>query len=111
LALSTEAVTMPPRVRRAPLLERIKSNLDPWDWLLWISEEINSNDWEEFTEAWATAIGITLNVVFMIARAGSGEAKPSPKDDVFGDFEGRTGTGWMSWLVRNHPACLHRVQP
>lgn len=91
---------MPPRVRQAPLADRLKAYLDPFDWLLWISEEVNSNDWEELSEGSATTIGFALNVIFMVAKAWSGEQRPSGRNDVFGDYEGQTGTGWLSWFVR-----------
>lgn len=110
-------------VRRAPLSERLRAYLDMWDWILWISEEINGSDWEEFAEGSATTIGIALNVIFMIARSWSGEARPSARDDVFGDFEGRSGTGWLVWfvsrkvyaytsiipLIVRHPVFLNRL--
>jgi hypothetical protein len=88
---------MPRLVRRAPLSERIKAYLDPWDWLMWASEELNSNDWDEFAKSYATTLGFGMNVVFMIARANAGKSK-SEGDDVFGDLK-RNSSGWFKWFV------------
>ena len=89
---------MPPRrlIRRQPLLERIKAYFDPWDFLLWLSEELDSSDWDEWQKDWATPAGCALNFVMLIARANSG-GKTSRVDDVFGDVD--TGPGWLSWFV------------
>lgn len=86
---------MPRLVRRRPLGERIKAYLNPLDVLLWLSEELDSSDWDQWQKDWATSIGVGLNFVFLIARANSG---PSTRrgDDVFGDDEGYS---WWSWLV------------
>ncbi|KAI9830684.1 MAG: hypothetical protein M1826_004513 [Phylliscum demangeonii] len=91
-------------VRRAPLLERIKAYLNPLDLLLWLYEEIDSSDWDQFQRSYATAIGLALNVVFVVARAsggGSGRRRRSGADDVFGDEDGGmlTVTGWLGWLA------------
>lgn len=87
---------MPRLVRRRPLAERIKTYLNPLDFLLWLSEEFDSSDWEEWQRDWATPIGLGLNFIFLIARANNG---PSTRrgDDVFGDDEGYS---WWSWFVR-----------
>lgn len=87
---------MPRLVRRRPLIERIKAYLNPLDFLLWLSEELDSSDWDQWQKDWATPIGVALNVIFLIARANSG---PSIQrgDDVFGEIEGYTG--WSAWLV------------
>ena len=91
---------MPRLVRRAPLVERIKAYLNPLDFLLWLSEEIDSNDWDEFQRSYSTPIGLGLNLVFLIARANTGKTTSSSGlDDVFGG-EDQGGTGWLSWFVR-----------
>lgn len=90
---------MPPLIRRRPLSERIQAYLDPYDWLLWLSEELNSNDLDEALKDWAWPIGIAVNVVFMIARANSGAVASTGSEDVFGDFDSGAGTGWLRWLV------------
>jgi hypothetical protein len=84
-------------VRRAPLSERIQSYLHPEDFLLWVSEELNSRDWEDFNRNWSTTVGVTLNLVFIFARANSGSNTSG--DDVFEDYEGRSASGWLAWLV------------
>lgn len=91
---------MPPRlIRRRRLSERIKAYLNPLDFLLWLSEQFDTSDWDQWQKAWATPIGIALNFVFLIARANCGPSKPRG-DDVFGDHIHYTG--WLSWLVRVH---------
>lgn len=87
---------MPRLVRRQPLAERIKSYLNPLDFLLWLSEEIDANDWEQFEKNWALPLGVTMNIVFMIARANSRQSGSRAVDDVFGDGD---GVSLMSWLV------------
>jgi len=87
---------MPRLVRRAPLSERIKAYLDPGDLLLWLSEELNSNDWDDFEKAYAMPIGVACNIVFMVARANSGTSNST---DVFGDHHSRIGSGWLQWIV------------
>ncbi|KAI9658512.1 MAG: hypothetical protein M1831_003950 [Alyxoria varia] len=93
---------MPPRarlVRRTPLATRLKAYLDPLDFLLWASEELNSRDWEDFQAQWATSIGIALNISFMIARANSTNTSSSYGEAVFSDDGTSTGCGWLSWLA------------
>ena len=90
---------MPRLVRRAPLATRIKAYLNPLDFLLWLSEELNSNDWEDFLKQWAIPAGVALNVLFMIARANSSGNTPDYGNDVFGDEFARRGTGWLAWFV------------
>ncbi|KAH8424625.1 Nur1/Mug154 family protein [Aspergillus melleus] len=87
---------MPRLVRRRPLAERIKSYLNPLDFLLWLSEEIDANDWDQFEKNWSITLGVTLNIVFLIARANSQSSGSRTVDDVFGDDE---GAPWMSWLA------------
>lgn len=90
---------MPPRlIRRQPLADRIKAYLNPLDFLLWLSEELNSSDWDQWQKAWATPIGVGLNVVFMLARANSSTGGRRKGDEVFGDDMG--ATGWFGWFVR-----------
>ncbi|KAF2013016.1 hypothetical protein BU24DRAFT_374933 [Aaosphaeria arxii CBS 175.79] len=88
---------MPRLVRRAPLSERIKAYLDPWDWLMWASEELNSSDWDEFAKDYATSIGVGMNLVFVVAKANTGGSNTSIEDDVFHD-EAR-GAGWLKWFA------------
>ena len=90
---------MPPLVRRRPLLERIQAYLDPWDFLLWLSEELNDDAHEDLLNSWATPIGIALNFLFILARGSSRSADTRGNDDVFGDIDGKKGSGWFAWIV------------
>lgn len=90
---------MPRLVRRAPLSERIKAYLDPYDVLLWLAEELNSDAYDEWLKGWATAIGIGLNVLFILARGASRPNAGRGRDDVFGDVDGKTGSGWFVWFA------------
>lgn len=91
------------RIRRAPLSDRVKAYLNPWDFLLWLSEEINDSEWQEVCTQWATPAGIVINIVFMIARANVGGDDAARGDEVFGDYNERFGSGWLAWFVR----CSH----
>lgn len=86
---------MPKYVRREPLADRLKAYLNPYDFLLWLSEEIEANGWDQLEKGWATPIGLTLNLVFIIARANT-KQKSAGYDDVFGDIP---GVAWTTWLV------------
>lgn len=91
---------MPPRlIRRRHLSERIKAYLNPFDFFLWLAQELDTSDWDQWQRAWATPVGLTLNFVFLVARANCGSSKRGG-DDVFGDNV--QYTGWLSWLVRIH---------
>lgn len=101
---------MPRLVRRAPLSERLKAYMNPWDFLLWLSEELNGNDWDDFQKQWATPIGLGMNLVFMIARANTGASGSVQGDDVFGDSEVRGGSGWLTWFVSVYSIRLQWLQ-
>jgi hypothetical protein len=83
---------MPRLVRRKPLLERLKATLNPGDFLLWLSEELETRDWDSTVAG--TQLGLGLNFAFLLARANSGSRAPS--DDIFRDDSGR---GWLSLFV------------
>ena len=85
-------------VRRRPISERIRSYFDIWDFLLWLSEEFEGGDWDQWQRDWATPIGIGLNLGMLIARSNSARSTNS-HDDVFGD--GTDGRGLLNWLVRS----------
>jgi hypothetical protein len=87
---------MPRLVRRTPLAERIKGYLNPADFLLWLSEELESHGWDQLEKEWAIPIGFGLNLIFLIARANSRGGSGS-YDDVFGDV--KSEAGWFNWLV------------
>ena len=93
---------MAPRlIRRRPLADRIKAYLNPLDLLLWLSEELDSNDWDQWNKEWAYPIGILLNVVFLIARANTAYSTGIGRDDVFGDDV--VYTPWVTWFVCHPP--------
>ena len=104
---------MAPRlIRRRPLLHRIKAYLDPMDFLLWLSEMLDSSDWDQWQKEWAMPIGIVLNVVFLTARANSRHSTLKMTDDVFGDD--LVYSSWASWFVRAYPptySLLLQVKP
>lgn len=87
---------MPRLVRRAPLSERIKAYTNIGDWLLWISEELHSSDWEEFAASYAHYLGFGANLLFILAQANSGAASSSDDDGVFREV---TGPGWLKWMM------------
>ena len=90
---------MAPRlVRRRPWAERVKAYLNPLDFMLWLSEELDSGDWDQWQKEWANPLGVLINVVFLIARANSGSSARNRADDVFG--EDANYTGWLVWFVR-----------
>ncbi|QKX60595.1 uncharacterized protein TRUGW13939_07740 [Talaromyces rugulosus] len=88
---------MPRLVRRRPLFERITSYLNPCDFFLWISEEIDSSDWDKLEKDWAGPLGFGFNFIFMVARANSATQTSRADDDIFGD--GRGGLSWFSCLA------------
>lgn len=90
---------MPRLVRRTPLSERLRALLDPADFFLWLSEELNDDAYDEWLKAWATPLGVGLNIVFILARGASKQGSPRGRDDVFGDFDEKKGSGWFTWLV------------
>ncbi|KAK5138110.1 hypothetical protein LTR08_004805 [Meristemomyces frigidus] len=90
---------MPRLVRRAPLLERLKAYLDPYDLLLWLSEELNDDTYDEWLKEWATPIGVGLNILFILARGASKAGAGRGSDDVFGDTDERRGSGWFTWIA------------
>ena len=90
---------MPPQrlIRRQPLANRIKAYLDPLDFWLWVSEQFDSEDWDQWQKDWATPIGLGINMIMLIARANCGSRRTGVVDDVFA--EDYTGAGWLSWFV------------
>ncbi|KAJ4360031.1 uncharacterized protein N0V89_000590 [Didymosphaeria variabile] len=90
---------MPPRerlVRKAPLMERVKAYLDVHDWLLWIYEELNTNDWEDFAKDYAFIIGFVFNLVYIIAQANT--ASGPRNDDIL--LGSNNGPGWFTWFSK-----------
>lgn len=62
------------------------------DFLLWLSEEIETRDWDSGLVG--TQLGLGLNFLFLVVRANSGSKQAS--DDIFGD-DG--SSRWLSMLV------------
>ena len=87
---------MPRLVRRKPLLDRIRDYLNPGDFLLWLSEEFETRDWD--SKQLGIPLALCLHVVILIARANSGSSYGSGGDDVFGDIE--YSSGWLRYIVR-----------
>lgn len=83
---------MPRLVRRKPLSERLKAYLNPLDFLLYVSEELETSEWD--TASFGRALGMGLNFALLLARANSGGG--GREDDVFGDGG---GSNWVGWLV------------
>ena len=86
---------MPRLVRRKPFAERLKAMLNPMDLLLWVSEEMETRDWD--SKVIGTQIGVGLNFLFLVARANSGAA--TSNDDIFSDD---SNTGWVAFFVSRH---------
>ena len=86
---------MPRLVRKKPMVERMKDYLNPGDFLLWLSEEIETRDWDSKQLGAYLALG--LHTAFLIARANSGRSGRRREDDVFGDRS--SGPGWFSYFV------------
>ena len=80
-------------VRRRPLSDRLQALLNPMDFYLWLSEEVQTFDWDSRT--FGTRFGLAANFLFLVARANSGVSAAS--DDVFGDAP---ASGWIAYLVR-----------
>lgn len=86
---------MPRLVRRKPLINRIKDYLNPGDFLLWLSEEIETRNWDSKQLGAPLALG--LHTILLVARANSGRSGGGKADDVFGDVN--SGSGWFSYIA------------
>ncbi|KAI1185960.1 hypothetical protein F5B17DRAFT_441461 [Nemania serpens] len=84
---------MPRLVRKRPFTERVKAMLNPMDFLLWLSEEIETHDWSSRTVG--TQLGLAMNFAFLISRANSGGTRVA--DPVFDDGAGTSG--WLAYLT------------
>jgi hypothetical protein len=80
-------------VRRTPLYERLKTMLNPMDFLLWLSEEIETR--EINSKVVGTQLGLAMNFAFLLASANS--SSKTTVDDVFGDDE--AGSGFLTFFV------------
>jgi hypothetical protein len=77
------------------LLDRIKDYLNPGDFLLWLSEEFETRDWD--SKQFGTPLALGLHITLLISRANSANSGSSRRDDVFGDVN--SGSGWLSYIV------------
>lgn len=66
--------------------------MNPMDFLLWLSEEMETREWE--SKLVGTQLGLGLNFIFLIARANIGSSTST--DDVFSDDD---GVGWLALCV------------
>lgn len=90
---------MPRLVRRESFRDRLATALNPLDHFFRLCEELDSQDWDAFTQQWGQPIGLSINLIFLIARANTGSSKKAA-NDVFSDLdEGAGFGGWVSWLV------------
>lgn len=64
---------------------------------MWASEELNSNDWDDFAKSYATSLGLSMNVIFIIAKANTGSSSKGDGDDVFREIG--SGSGWFKWFA------------
>ncbi|KAK0388517.1 hypothetical protein NLU13_4760 [Sarocladium strictum] len=83
---------MPRLVRRKPLMERVSAMLNPMDYLLWLSEELETRDWN--SDVVGTQLGVAMNFLLLICRANTGGSAAG--DDIFRD---ESGSGWLSFLM------------
>jgi hypothetical protein len=86
---------MPRLVRRKPWVDRMKDYLNPGDFLLWLSEEIETREWDSKQLGAPLALG--LHTILLVTRASGGGLGGSRKDDVFGDVS--SGSGWFGYIV------------
>lgn len=73
-------------------MERVKAMLNPMDFLLWLSEEIETRDWN--SKLVGTQMGVAMNFAFLLARANSGGSYAV--DPV---FEDGSVSGWFTFFV------------
>ncbi|KAG7149603.1 hypothetical protein HYQ46_001459 [Verticillium longisporum] len=82
-----------------PWAERVKAMLNPMDFLLWVSEELETRDWD--SKALGTKLGLAFNFIFLIARANC--AASEAHDDVFSDGVSSRLTNYvirpLSWIL------------
>lgn len=100
---------MPPRprlVRRRPVWQRIKAAIDPWDFLLWMSEEIETRNFG--SKSLGNRLGLALNFVFILTRVYGSSSTGSDNDDVFSD-SGSDSPGWLAYFVSSCTAFASRL--
>ncbi|PHH82231.1 hypothetical protein CDD82_6650 [Ophiocordyceps australis] len=85
---------MPRLVRRRPLHQRILAALNPVDYLLQLSEDIEAREWN--SKQVGSQLGLVLNVVFLLCRANAKRSAVYRSDDIFGDSEETT---WFAFIL------------
>lgn len=85
---------MPRLVRKRPLLMRVKDYLHPGDWLLWISEELETKDWDN--KHLGNTLALVFHLLLLLAKINNVTSQGS-SDDVFGDEKPRFR--WVGWLA------------
>ena len=73
-------------------MTRVQAMLNPMDFLLWLSEELETRDWD--SKVVGTQIGLGMNFVLLLGRANTGAAPAT--GDIFRDDD---GPGWLSFFV------------
>ncbi|KAL2884632.1 Meiotically up-regulated protein 154 [Ceratocystis lukuohia] len=83
----------PPRriVRKKPLSERLSAVLNPMDFLLWLSEEMETREYDP--ETLGLKLGLAMHVVFLLARSNSAS---EDVDDLFGDGGSSSSMAYLS---------------
>jgi hypothetical protein len=99
--------TMPPQsrqrlVRRRSLWQRVTAVLDPRDFLLWLSEEVETREWSS-SKTLGVQIGLGMSILFLLARANSRSSEDD--DDIFEDDEDT----WLFFVVG--PIVPHMLPP
>lgn len=72
--------------------------LNPMDFYLWLSEEIQTLSWD--SKAFGTRFGLAANFIFLLARANAGDTRND--DDIFADVDDESlwpAFAWFSILV------------
>ncbi|PHH66815.1 hypothetical protein CDD81_5947 [Ophiocordyceps australis] len=85
---------MPRLVRRRPLHKRILALLNPVDYLLLLSEDIEAREWD--SKQVGSQLGLLLNFVFLVGRANLKRSTIYRSDDIFGDSEETT---WFAFIL------------
>lgn len=75
---------------------------NPMDFLLWLSEEIETRDWN--SKVVGTQLGIAFNFAFLLARANADLSSAS--DPV---FEDGASSSFLTFFVSCSRSCVHTL--
>lgn len=64
---------------------------------MWISEKLDSEEWQDFAKDHSRILGFLMNLVFIVAQANASRTSESDDDVLMG---GTGGPGWFAWLCR-----------